>query len=165
MNSSLFVCLFCTRYNSQILKAFYTQFIISYKFMAIALSVNTQNNHGIKNRSRSCELSRDLKSCVTFVSYLLTTLALRGKYCWCWGTPGLVSQFVLWDLKSQCGSKDRTQEKQVWKHLNFKSIRAIAAQFFGCKNQFWLCCFLLYEEKCRTHICTLEWIHSSECIQ
>ena len=45
--SSLFVCLSHTRYNSQILGAFYTQFIFNYEFMAIALSVNTQNNHGM----------------------------------------------------------------------------------------------------------------------
>ena len=48
--SSLFICLFHTRYNSQILRAFYTQFTISYKFMAIALSVNAQNNHGTINK-------------------------------------------------------------------------------------------------------------------
>ena len=45
--SSLFLCLFHTRYNSQILRTFYTQFIISCKFMAIALSVNTQHSNGI----------------------------------------------------------------------------------------------------------------------
>ena len=44
---SLFLCLFHTRYNSQILRACYIQFKISNKFMAEALSVNTQNNHGI----------------------------------------------------------------------------------------------------------------------
>ena len=62
IKGNILVYILHTRYNSHVLSVFYTQFIISYKIMAIALSVNTQNNQRIISKFRNCELIEDLKN-------------------------------------------------------------------------------------------------------